>query len=226
MCLAKSRTALYVSSQQQWQHWRCCCWFIFFWGKGWQWWCSSKCNAFLDARSWSIKKSSSTFWSSSIFMATSTGNVITTQEQGYPNNCVGNPKKQQMHTGISSTLALDENINPCSQHMVCEQLLLLLQWMNRWRMHTHHYHHKCIPRFGTVGWNPKWCKSVQMMPLRCGWGWGCITFQTASHIHIIPYMRCLSTYFCGLIWAHGCTLTPLPVTITNISLDYQGWLKS
>ncbi len=24
--------------------------------------------------------------------------------------------------------------------------------------HSHHYHHRCFPRFGKVGWNPTWCK--------------------------------------------------------------------
>ncbi len=24
--------------------------------------------------------------------------------------------------------------------------------------HSHHYHHRCFPRFGDVGWNPTWCK--------------------------------------------------------------------
>ncbi len=24
--------------------------------------------------------------------------------------------------------------------------------------HSHHYHHRCLPRFGKAGWNPTWCK--------------------------------------------------------------------
>ena len=24
--------------------------------------------------------------------------------------------------------------------------------------HSHHYHHRCFPWFGEVGWNPTWCK--------------------------------------------------------------------
>ncbi len=117
--------------------------------------------------------------------------------------------------------------------------------------HWHHYHHRCFPRFGEVGWNPTSCKcaihatmlwlrieavepfklhpmsmsniyelfqyclrfwvgiwlhrhtvttidaspdlerlaeilpdaSAQTMPL-C-FDWGCVTFQTASHVHAI-----------------------------------------
>ena len=24
--------------------------------------------------------------------------------------------------------------------------------------HSYRYHHRCIPRFGRAGWNPRWCK--------------------------------------------------------------------
>jgi hypothetical protein len=24
-------------------------------------------------------------------------------------------------------------------------------------LHSHHYHHRCFPRIGKVGWNPTWC---------------------------------------------------------------------
>ncbi len=44
-------------------------------------------------------------------------------------------------------------------------------------LHSHHFHHRCFPRFGEVGWNA----SVQTMPLR--FDWVCRSFQTASHVH-------------------------------------------
>jgi len=62
--------------------------------------------------------------------------------------------------------------------------------------------------------------SVEMIPLR--YGWGCRTFQTASHIYVI-HIRCLNTLnSCG--WAYGCTLTPLsPQSFPQI---WESWLKS
>ena len=57
-------------------------------------------------------------------------------------------------------------------------------WMGIW-MHWYmeHHHHKCSSRFGrSLGWNLG-DVSAQMIPLR--YGWGCRTFQTASHIHLI-----------------------------------------
>ncbi len=50
--------------------------------------------------------------------------------------------------------------------------------------HSHRYHHRHFPRFGKVGWNPTQCKCANM-PLR--FDWGCRTFQTASHIHVIQW---------------------------------------
>ena len=48
--------------------------------------------------------------------------------------------------------------------------------------------------------------SVEMIPIR--YRWGCRTFQTASHIHVI-HIRCLNTLnSCG--WAYGSTFIPLP----------------
>ena len=50
--------------------------------------------------------------------------------------------------------------------------------------------------------------SVQTMPLHYSYSWGCRTFQTASHIHIL-HKCCLRTFIC-CGWAYSCTLTPLP----------------
>ena len=48
--------------------------------------------------------------------------------------------------------------------------------------------------------------NVKTIPIR--YGWGCRTFQTASHI-CHTCIRCLNTLnSCG--WAYGSTLTPLP----------------
>ncbi len=33
--------------------------------------------------------------------------------------------------------------------------------------HSHHYHHRCFPRFGKVGWNPTWCKCVNHATTHC-----------------------------------------------------------
>ncbi len=27
-------------------------------------------------------------------------------------------------------------------------------------LHSHHYHHRCLPRFVRVSWNPTWCKGA------------------------------------------------------------------
>ena len=48
--------------------------------------------------------------------------------------------------------------------------------------HSLHYNHIHFPRFGRVS-RKSMCASVQNMPLHNGWG--CRTFQTASHIHVI-----------------------------------------
>jgi len=61
--------------------------------------------------------------------------------------------------------------------------------------YSHCYLHRGLPRFGRVYWNPRSPGlgellaeildnvSVEMIPLR--YRWGCRTFQTASHIHVI-----------------------------------------
>jgi len=56
--------------------------------------------------------------------------------------------------------------------------------------HSYHYHHRGFPRFGRVYWNPRWW-SVEMIPV-C-YRWGCRTFQTASHIHVIHILG---------VWTH------------------------
>ena len=70
--------------------------------------------------------------------------------------------------------------------------------------HSHHYHHRRFPGFRRVGWNHRWC-SVQTMPLH--YGWGCRTFQTASHIHEIHIQGVW-------VWLHTHT-----ITTTDISPD-------
>ncbi len=56
-------------------------------------------------------------------------------------------------------------------------------------LHSHHYHHRCFPRFVRVGWSPT-CSSVQTMPLH--FALDCRTFQIASYVHGIPI---------GEVWA-------------------------
>ncbi len=48
--------------------------------------------------------------------------------------------------------------------------------------HSCHYHRRCFARFGKVGWYPIWCKCVNHATML--W-WGCRTFLTASHVHVI-----------------------------------------
>ena len=67
-----------------------------------------------------------------------------------------------------------------------------------------HYHHRCVPRFGRVGWILS-DEGVETISLQNGWG--ARTFQTASNIHVI-HMKCLSTLNC-CAWPYGCKLTPL-----------------
>jgi hypothetical protein len=86
--------------------------------------------------------------------------------------------------------------------------------------------HKHITWFGRIGWNSRWWKcanhsatvwlrpeattrilddvSVQTMPLH--WGWGCRTFQSASHIHGIHMwgVWAPSTAVDGYMAAHPC----------------------
>ena len=71
---------------------------------------------------------------------------------------------------------------------------------------SYHYHHRCIPRFGRAGWNPRWCK-YQNYP-------NTLSLRLWNLSDCIPhpchtYIRCLNTLnSCG--WAYGSTLTPLP----------------
>jgi hypothetical protein len=46
--------------------------------------------------------------------------------------------------------------------------------------HSHHYHHWRFSIFGKVGWTPTWCKCANHATML---GYGCSTFQTASHVH-------------------------------------------
>ena len=70
---------------------------------------------------------------------------------------------------------------------------------------AHHYHHRCFPRFRRVDWNPsRWCKCSETMSLHHSWG--CTTFQTASHIHVIHIwsdwapLTAVNGYGSTLIW--------------------------
>ncbi len=49
--------------------------------------------------------------------------------------------------------------------------------------HSHRYHHRCFPDLGKLA-EILPDASVETMPLR--FDWGCRTFQTASHVHVIP----------------------------------------
>ncbi len=72
--------------------------------------------------------------------------------------------------------------------------------------HSHHYHHRCFPRFVRVRWNPTWCKCANYATTL----W--LRLQNLSNCIPCPchtYMRCLST-FSGCGWAYGFTLTQLP----------------
>jgi hypothetical protein len=90
-----------------------------------------------------------------------------------------------------------------------------------WHIHmaaqAHHHHHRCFKDSGELSeilGNVR----VQTMPLH--YGWGCITFQTASHIHIL--------HIKGVIccrWAYGCTSTLLPPQLFPKIRD-NSWLKS
>ena len=70
---------------------------------------------------------------------------------------------------------------------------------------AHHYHHRCFPRFRRVDWNPsRWCTCSETMSLHHSWG--CTTFQTASHIHVIHIwsdwapLTAVNGYGSTLIW--------------------------
>jgi hypothetical protein len=58
------------------------------------------------------------------------------------------------------------------------QLMGIDIWMHTHTVTTTDF----VPRFGRVGWNPRWCKSAN----HTTYSWGCRTFQTAHHIHVIP----------------------------------------
>ncbi len=79
--------------------------------------------------------------------------------------------------------------------------------------HSHHYHHRCCPRFGKVGWNPTRCKCANhatMLWLSLYNLSSCIP----SHVHAI-HMRCLSI-FSGYWCAYGSRLTSITI---DTSLD-------
>ncbi len=86
--------------------------------------------------------------------------------------------------------------------------------------HSHHYHHRCFPRFGEVGWNPTWCKCANHATTLC--------LRLQNHANCIPwpchtYMRCLGT-FSSCWWAYGFTFTSLPPqTLPQIC---ENWVKS
>ncbi len=48
--------------------------------------------------------------------------------------------------------------------------------------HSHHFHHRHFPMFVRDGWNSTWCKCANHATI---FGWGCKTFQTASHVYVI-----------------------------------------
>ena len=90
-----------------------------------------------------------------------------------------------------------------------------------WHIHmaaqAHHHHHRCFKDSGELSEILSNVR-VQTMPLH--YGWGCITFQTASHIHIL--------HIKGVIccrWAYGCTSTLLPPQLFPKIRD-NSWLKS
>ncbi len=71
--------------------------------------------------------------------------------------------------------------------------------------HSHHYQHRCFPRFVRVGWNLTWCKCANHATML----W--LRLQILSNCIPCPchtYLRCLSI-FSGWGWTYGFTLTPL-----------------
>ncbi len=48
--------------------------------------------------------------------------------------------------------------------------------------HSYSYHHRCIPRFGEFA---EIIDDVNVKTIPIRYRWGCRTFQTASHIHVI-----------------------------------------
>ncbi len=86
--------------------------------------------------------------------------------------------------------------------------------------HSHHYHHRCSPRFVRVGWNPTWCKCADHATTL----W--LMLYDLSNCIPCPwhtYMRYLST-FSGCGWAYGFTLTSIsPQMLPQIC---ESWLKS
>ncbi len=91
-----------------------------------------------------------------------------------------------------------------------------------WHMasYSHPYHHRHLPSFGEVGWNPTWCKCtnhVTMLWLRLYNLSNCIPCPCHT------YMRGLSAFW-GFGWAYGFPLTSIPPqTLPQIC---ESWLKS
>ena len=83
--------------------------------------------------------------------------------------------------------------------------------------HSHHYHHRHLPRFVRVGWNPTWCKFANHATM--------LRMSLYNLSNCIPYpwhtyMRCLST-FSGCGWAFGFTFTSIPPqTLPQICESY------
>ncbi len=69
--------------------------------------------------------------------------------------------------------------------------------------HSHHYHHRCFPRFVRVDWNPTWCKCANHALTL----WlGLLKFSNCIPCPCHTYMRGLCT-FSGCGWAYGFTFT-------------------
>ena len=96
---------------------------------------------------------------------------------------------------------------------------LQLIWMGLW-LHT------CTVTitdiFLNLGELAEILDDVNVLTMSLRYGWGCRTFQTASHIHVIHKGCFYVLNSCG--WAYGCTLTPLPPQ--TCSRIWESWLKS
>jgi len=72
--------------------------------------------------------------------------------------------------------------------------------------HSHRYHHRVLPRFGRVYWNPRWC--------HCGNDPSTLSLRMYNLSNCIPhlchaYIRSLNTLnSCG--WGYGRKFIPLP----------------
>ncbi len=75
--------------------------------------------------------------------------------------------------------------------------------------YSHHYHHKCSPRFGRVEWSPRW--SVCANDATMTWMTWLRLYNLSNCIPHPCYTsrKYLSHLNCGG-WAYGCTLTPFP----------------